>query len=115
MTYFDNTTQAYQAGVAVNFLVGAALMVLSFFSSAIRQIAPPAALLGTLASVAIVYLAVPAFIHIFDDPIVSFAPLMFIIASYFVKLPIRLPGLSALLVGIMIAWATGSIFPSRFQ
>ena len=81
----------------------------------VRKVTPRAALLATLAGIAISLIAMPFIIKMFAHPLVSFLPLAIIMATYFgkLRLPWRIPGgLAAVGAGAVLAWA-GGLMDSR--
>jgi len=77
---------------------------------------PRAALLSTLAGIAISFIALDQTLKIWDRPIIAFIPLALILAEYFshVKLPFRIPaGFYAIAIGSAIAWTTGAMDAGR--
>lgn len=79
----------------------------AFVAEKIRRITPRAALLSTLAGIAIGFISMMFALQIWQNPIVALLPLAIILVTYFshVRLPFSLPGgLLALLAGTLIAW-----------
>lgn len=103
---------AWRVGVASCFISGVFEALGAFVGERIRSITPRAALLSTLAGIAIVFIALNHTLPLWDKPLIAFIPLAFILVEYFsfVKLPFRIPaGLYALAAGGIAAWATGSM------
>merc|ERR1712091_445568 len=78
-------------------------------ASKVRQLIPRAALLGSLAAIALALISFLPFVELLSQPIIGLVSLGIILASLTAKisLPYRIPGaLAALLVGGAIA-ATG--------
>ena len=78
----------------------------------IKRITPRAALLSTLAGIAITFIAMDYCFRIFADPLVGFLPLALILAQYIggIKIPGGIPaGLLAVLSGVILAWGLGRI------
>ncbi len=78
----------------------------------LRRITPRAALLSTLAGIAIAFIALNHVFPLWEKPLIAFVPLAFILIEYFsrAKLPLRIPaGLYALVFGGAIAWGTGAM------
>ncbi len=103
---------AWRVGVASCFISGVFEALGAFVGERIRRITPRAALLSTLAGIALVFIALNHTLPLWDKPIIAFIPLAFILIEYFsfVKLPFRIPpGLYALAAGAAAAWATGSM------
>jgi adenine/guanine/hypoxanthine permease len=101
---------AWQVGLAA--CLGSGLIELggAFVAGAIKRVTPRAALLATLAGIAITFISMDFCFRIFADPLVGFIPLAFILAQYIgrIRLPAGLPaGLVAVLIGTALAWGTG--------
>lgn len=80
----------------------------AFIAEKVRRYTPRAALLSTLAGIAIGFISMTFALQIWQWPIVAMAPLAIILVTYFsgVRLPLGLPGgLVAVIVGTLIAWA----------
>lgn len=106
---------AFRTGLAACFL--AALIELAGASVAewIRVRTPRAALLSTLAGIAISFIAIDFAIRTFEMPLVALLPLVVILTTYFGhrKLPGRIPGGAwALGLGTVAAW-TLTLFPGE--
>lgn len=79
----------------------------SFVAEKIRQSTPRAALLSTLAGIAIGFISMTFALKIFNRPLVAMLPLAVILITYFsrTKFPLGLPGgLVAVLLGTICAW-----------
>jgi len=103
---------AWKVGVASCFISGLFEGLGAFIGERIRKITPRAALLSTLAGIAIVFIALNHTLPIWEKPLIAFIPLAFILIEYFsrVKLPLRIPaGLYALIIGGVIAWSIGAM------
>jgi adenine/guanine/hypoxanthine permease len=103
---------AWKVGVAACFVSGVFEGLGAFVGQRIRGLTPRAALLATLAGIAIVFLALNHTIPLWDKPLIAFIPLAFILVEYFsrVRLPLRIPaGLYALIAGGIVAWGTGAM------
>jgi AGZA family xanthine/uracil permease-like MFS transporter len=82
----------------------------AFVAGWIKQITPRAALLATLAGIALTFIAMDFCFRIFADPLVGLAPLALILLQYVgrVRLPAGLPaGLVAVVLGTALAWGLG--------
>ncbi len=101
---------AWQVGVASAFIGGAIELAGAFFGPAIRRNTPRPALLGTLAGIAIVWIALKPTLGIWEHPLVGFVPLAIILIGFIgrVRMPFGLPtGFVAIAVGAALAWGTG--------
>lgn len=79
----------------------------AFVAERLRKHTPRAALLSTLAGIAIGFIAMTFALQIWQWPIIAMAPLAIILVTYFsgVRLPFGIPGgLVALVVGTLAAW-----------
>lgn len=75
----------------------------------LRKWTPRAAMLSTLAGIAITFIAAGFLFRTFASPLVAFLPLGAVILTYFgrVRFPAGIPGgLVALVLGTILAWAT---------
>lgn len=103
----DAAVLAWQIGLAACFISGAIELGGSFVADAVRRHTPRAALLSTLAGIAISFIAIDFAVKTFANPLVAILPLGVILTTYFakVRLPLRLPGGAwALLLGSAAAW-----------
>lgn len=101
---------AWRAGLSA--CIGSGLIELagSFAAGWIKKVTPRAALLATLAGIAITFISMDFCFRIFADPIVGFIPLAFILIQYIggVYLPGKIPaGFVAVLLGSSMAWFLG--------
>jgi AGZA family xanthine/uracil permease-like MFS transporter len=82
----------------------------AFVAERLRRVTPRAALLSTLAGIALGFIALGFFFRMYARPIVGLTTLAIVLLTYFggVRFPGRLPGgLVAVLVGTVLAWLTG--------
>jgi AGZA family xanthine/uracil permease-like MFS transporter len=106
----DPVAVAWQAGLAA--CVGSGLIELggAFVAERIRRATPRAALLATLASIALTFIAMGFFFRTYARPVVGLVTLGIVLVTYFGRVRFRggLPGgLVAVAVGTALAWATG--------
>lgn len=76
----------------------------------LRRYTPRAAMLATLAGIAITFIAAGFLFRTFASPLVAFLPLGAVLLTYFgrVRFPFGLPGgFVAVLLGTLLAWSTG--------
>jgi len=100
-------TIAWQVGLVACFLSGMIETAGAFFAGWIRRVTPRAALLSTLAGIAIGFIAMEFVLKTFDRPLVAMLPLAVVLLTYLGKLrwPAGLPGgLIAVLAGTALAW-----------
>lgn len=108
---FDRTGSAetaWQMGLLACLGSGAVEFLGAFVADAVRRKTPRAALLSTLAGIAIGFISMTFALRIYHFPLVAMLPLALILITYFskVSLPLGLPGgFVAVLLGTVIAWA----------
>jgi AGZA family xanthine/uracil permease-like MFS transporter len=98
---------AWQLGLAACALSGLIELGGAFVAEQVRRATPRAALLSTLAGIAVGFIAIDFAIKTFAAPLVAMLPLGIILTTYFshTKLPWRIPGGAwALLLGSAAAW-----------
>jgi adenine/guanine/hypoxanthine permease len=98
---------AWKIGMAVTVAIGAVKCVLSFAGDWVRRVAPRAALLGSIAGVAVSLIAFLPMLKILRDPLVGLVALLVLLAALLggVRLPFGLPGaFAAVLTGTVIFW-----------
>jgi len=109
-----DTTQdielAWQVGLAA--CMGSGLIELggALIASQIKRMTPRAALLSTLAGIAMTFIAMDFMFRIYADPLVGFIPLAIIFMQYIgrLRLPWDVPsGLVAIIAGTLLAWGLG--------
>lgn len=100
-------TVAWQVGVVACFLSGLIELAGSTIAGRVRKATPRAALLSTLAGIAVGFISMEFVLKTFDKPLVAFVPLAILLGQYLggIRLPFGLPGgLVAVLAGTAIAW-----------
>jgi len=108
---------AWQVGLAACLVSGALETAGAFVAERLRQITPRAALLSTLAGIAIAFIAMDFAIRTFEAPLLAILPLAVVLATYFSEMPMpfRIPGGAwAVALGSAAAWilaATGEPSP----
>ncbi len=103
----DASKLAWQIGLAACFTSAAIELVGSAIAERIRKATPRAALLSTLAGIAISFIAIDFAVRTFANPLVAMLPLGVILTTYFSheKMPLRIPGgLWAVALGTAAAW-----------
>ena len=108
----DASLIAWRMGLVACF--GSAILEIagSFVSGWIRRNTPRAAMLAALAGVAVSFIALGFFFKTFGHPIVGFTTFVLVLVSYFGGVRFRggIPGgFVAVLVGTVLAWATGLV------
>lgn len=101
---------AWKVGLAACLGSGLIEFAGAFVAGWVKRITPRAALLATLAGIAITFISMDFCFRIFADPLVGFVPLAFILIQYIgrVRLPADIPaGLLAVVFGTLLAWQLG--------
>jgi AGZA family xanthine/uracil permease-like MFS transporter len=101
---------AYQVGLGAAFMGGVVELLGSVLGPLLKRVTPRAAMLGTLAGIALVWIATVPMAIIFENPLIGL-PALFIVILGLVghyKLPFSIPaGLLAIVIGIAIGFFTG--------
>jgi AGZA family xanthine/uracil permease-like MFS transporter len=103
---------AWQLGLAACLLSGVIELVAALVAEQVRRSTPRAALLSTLAGIAVSFIAIDFAIKTFAAPLVAMLPLGVILTTYFshTKLPWHIPGGAwALLLGSASAWLLAAL------
>lgn len=103
----EAATVAWQVGLAACLVSGVLETVGALVAEKLRQITPRAALLSTLAGIAIAFIAMDFAIRTFEAPLLAILPLAVVLATYFseMPMPLRIPGGAwAVLLGSAAAW-----------
>lgn len=98
---------AWRAGLFACLLNGFMEIAGAFVGDAFRRITPRAALLSSLAGIAITFIAMGFVFQIFASPAIALVPVCLILAGYGgkVRLPLGLPaGFVAVVIGATTAW-----------
>lgn len=98
---------AWQLGLGACFLSAVIELLGAFAGDAVRRHTPRAALLSTLAGIAISFIAIDFAVRTFAAPLVAMLPLGIILTTYFagVAFPLRIPGGAwAVFAGTGVAW-----------
>ncbi len=101
---------AWQVGLAGCFIGGIIEIVGAFIAPTLKKFLPRSALLGNLGASAFIWLTIPCFIIVFENPLISLLPLLLYLIFHFGKLSdiFKLPvGLIVILLGTLIGWITG--------
>ncbi|MFH1759712.1 MAG: NCS2 family permease, partial [bacterium] len=97
---------AWYAGLLASLGSGIIEFLGSFVAEWLRKNTPRAALLSTLAGIAITFIAMDFAFKIFHNPLVAMTPMIIILITYFSHLELKIPGgLLAVIVGTILAWA----------
>lgn len=103
----EAVTAAWQIGLAATLVSGLIETLGSLVANSIRRHTPRAAMLSTLAGIAISFIAIDFAIKTFESPLVAMLPLGVILTTYFshARMPFRIPGGAwAILLGSAAAW-----------
>jgi AGZA family xanthine/uracil permease-like MFS transporter len=106
----DPARVAWQAGLVACLGSGLIEFAGAFVAERIRRATPRAALLSTLAGIALTFIAIGFLFRTYARPLIGFTTLAIILLVYFGRVRFRggLPGgLVAVALGTAIAWATG--------
>ena len=98
---------AWKAGLLACLVSGVMEIIGAFVGDALRRNAPRAALLSSLAGIAITFIAMGFVFQIFETPSLGLLPMLMIIVCYAakVRLPLGLPaGFAAVVIGTALAW-----------
>jgi adenine/guanine/hypoxanthine permease len=107
MSDADAARVAWQIGIAACLVSAIIELAGALVAEQIRRYTPRAALLSTLAGIAISFIAIDFAIKTFGAPLVAILPLGVILVTYFsgTHLPLHIPGGAwALLLGTLSAW-----------
>lgn len=101
---------ALGVGAAWNLVEGLIMLAGAFVGPYLQKYIPRGALLGSLAGIALTYIAMTPMAQIFLNPVVAFPALTILIIGWFSNkvFPFKIPaGLLAILLGTAIGWITG--------
>lgn len=106
----DPARAAWQVGLVATLGSGVVEFLGAFVAGALRRVTPRAALLSTLAGIALGFISLGFLFRTFAHPLVGLSTLGIVLMTYFGRLRFRgrLPGgLVAVAVGLALAWLTG--------
>jgi AGZA family xanthine/uracil permease-like MFS transporter len=106
----DPARVAWQAGLFATFASGAIELAAAPVAERLRRITPRAALLSTLAGIALSFISLGFLFRTFARPVVGLTTLAIVMLTYFgrVRFKGRIPGgVLAVAVGTALAWLTG--------
>lgn len=101
---------AWQLGLIACLGSGVIEFIGAFVAERLRRNTPRAALLSTLAGIAIAFISMKFALEIWQRPLVSIVPMAIVLMVYFAhaRFPLALPGgLVAVLAGTALAWGLG--------
>ena len=106
-------SRSWHAGMVACMGSGLIEIVGAFSADRLRRWLPRAALLSTLAGIALGYIALGFLLRTYAHPLVGLTSLAVIVLGYYAKVRWPLPtGLMAVLLGMVLAWSSGLIAPS---
>jgi AGZA family xanthine/uracil permease-like MFS transporter len=106
----DPARVAWQAGLLATFSSGIIELIAAFVGDRVRRVAPRAALLSTLAGIALTFIAIGFLFRTFARPIVGLTTFGVVALTYFgrVKFKGRIPGgMVAVGLGTLLSWLVG--------
>lgn len=109
---------AWQMGILACFGSGVIELVGAFVAEPVRRRTPRAALLSTLAGIAIGFISMTFALQILQRPLVAMLPLAIVLLTYFsrVGFPLGMPGgFVAVLLGTLCAWVLPLILPESLS
>ncbi|MGR3310110.1 MAG: NCS2 family permease [Candidatus Brocadiales bacterium] len=101
---------AWRMGLIACLFSGIIELLGAFVGERLRRITPRAALLSSLAGIAITFISMDFVFRIFNKPLIAMLPLAIILIQYFSKIrfPLGIPGgLIAVASGTILAWSLG--------
>jgi AGZA family xanthine/uracil permease-like MFS transporter len=110
--------RAWSIAVAWCFVHAVVVAICAFIGPWLRKVTPRAAMLGTLAGVAITYIAANAAFQAFDVAWLAMVCFGILLFGWFaqVRFPFNLPaGLVAIIVGTVLGWITGVMQPGPLR
>lgn len=109
---------AWSTGIAWNLVQGIIMTLGAFVGPFIQKHIPRSALLGSLAGIALTFIAMNPMGEIFSTPYIGLLTLVIVLGGWIAhkKLPGNIPaGLLAIIIGMVLAWATGYMELSAVQ
>jgi len=107
VTRAEAATVAWQVGLVACLISGIIEAAGGLVAGRVRRATPRAALLATLAGIAVGFISMEFVLRTFEHPLVAFVPLAILLARYLgrARLPFGIPGgLLAVIAGTTIAW-----------
>jgi AGZA family xanthine/uracil permease-like MFS transporter len=103
---------AWQVGLVACLLSGVVEGLGGLVAGWVRRVTPRAALLSTLAGIAVGFISMEFILRTYDTPLIGFVPLGLVLVTYLsrVRWPLGLPGgLIAVAVGTALAWLMSAL------
>ena len=110
----NSAEAAWQMGLLACFGSGVIEFLGAFVADRVRKLTPRAALLSTLAGIAIGFISMTFALKIYQRPMIAMLPAAVVLLTLFsqTKLPFRIPGgLLAIIVGTICAWVLPEVIP----
>jgi AGZA family xanthine/uracil permease-like MFS transporter len=107
MLLTKNPILAWKVGMGVTVAMGLAKLLLAFAGDRARRVVPRAALLGSIAGVAILLIAFLPALKVFSDPLVGLTAFIIVLVTLVgrSRLPWGIPGaFAAVVAGSLIFW-----------
>ena len=117
-TRTGDATLAWAIGIAWCFVHGIVVAIGAFVGDYLRKVTPRAAMLGTLAGVALTYIAMAPAFQAFDVAWLGLVAFGIICFGWLgsVKMPFKIPaGLLAIIVGTILGWITSFMEPGPLR
>ncbi|QDU00069.1 NCS2 family permease [Gimesia aquarii] len=114
----NSAEAAWQMGLLACFGSGIIEFLGAFIADWVRRLTPRAALLSTLAGIAIGFISMTFVLKIYQRPLIGMLPAAVVLITLFsqTKLPFRMPGgLLAIIVGTISAWVLPEFIPQFMQ
>ncbi len=114
----NSAEAAWQMGLLACFGSGVIEFLGAFIADRVRKVTPRAALLSTLAGIAIGFISMTFVLKIYQRPMIAMLPAAVVLLTLFspTKLPFRIPGgLLAIIVGTICAWVLPEVIPQLMQ
>jgi len=108
----NDPMMAWKVGTAVTLAIGIVKVALSFAGDWARRAVPRAALLGSIAGVAILLIAFLPMLKILRDPLVGLVALFVLLLALLgaIRMPFGLPGaLAAVVAGLAVFWIRAAL------
>jgi AGZA family xanthine/uracil permease-like MFS transporter len=112
----NNAELAWQMGLLACLGSGIIELLGAFVAESVRRHTPRAALLSTLAGIAIGFISMTFLLQIWAEPLIAAVPLAIVLLTYFsrVRFPLGLPGgLLAVIAGTLLAWLLPETWTGR--
>ncbi len=114
----NSAEAAWQMGLLACFGSGVIEFLGAFVADRVRKLTPRAALLSTLAGIAIGFISMTFALKIYQRPLIAMLPAAVVLLTLFsrTKLPFRIPGgLLAIIVGTICAWVLPEFVPQLME